>query len=272
MSLINLIVQYVNDPRPSRQGEYDECMRHNLANPHLKAIHNLQELPSIRVPNEFRNHPKYREQELGRWMTYTDAITYANRMFSSQICGIINLDIFLDHDTNWPLAAQILHSEPRMVLCLSRTEFNPADGSSLRDAKLMTWNFANSQDAWIFRVPLENVKNCDFKIGTLGCDNAIAHRLKQAGYLPVNAPQRFKVYHIDRVRGKNLDNQHQIHDRERTQRGRSSHPEVEGQYLLPDMDMMRSVDQLLQSLKKNELQRYEIICDVLNRFVKLRNP
>src|SRR6476619_3956943 len=38
----------------------------------------------------------------------------------------------------------------------------------------------------------------------------------------------------------------------------SSYPEREGQYLLPDMDMVRSVDQLLQSFKANDLQRYEV--------------
>src|SRR5436190_23791826 len=98
-------------------------------------------------------------------------------------------------------------------------------------------SFANSQDAWIFRAPLENVNHCDFCVGTLGCDNAIAHRIKQAGYLPVNAPQQFKVFHLDRVRGKTLQNQNEIFRQERKENWRRSYPEREGQYLLPDIDM-----------------------------------
>jgi hypothetical protein len=266
---INLIIQYVNDSRPARQGEYEECLRRNLQNPHVKEVHNLQERTDVRVPDEFKTHAKYREHWLGKWMTYRDAIRYANKTFPGQICGIINLDIFLDDKANWPLMQQILLG--KIVFCLSRTEFN-IDGTTFRDPGLMAWAFANSQDAWIFRAPLEHISNCNFRVGTLGCDNAIAHRIKQAGYLPVNAPQQFKIFHIDRARGKTFQNQHEIHKQERQERGPGSHPEVEGQYLLPDMDMIRSVDQLLQSLKASDLQRYEVICDVFSKFVKLHNP
>jgi hypothetical protein len=48
--------------------------------------------------------------------------------------------------------------------------------------------FAVAQDAWIFRAPFE-VADCDFEIGTLGCDNALAHRIKCAGRLPINSPR-----------------------------------------------------------------------------------
>lgn len=203
-------------------------------------------------------------------MTYKDAFDYANDALSGEVCAIANLDIFIDDQSNWPRLQQILQHQQRIVFCLSRTEFN-LDGTSFRDPGLMSWAFANSQDAWIFRAPVQ-VDNCDFCIGTIGCDNAIAHRLKHAGFLPVNAPQQFKIFHLDRIRGKTLQNLHEIHKHERSGEGVGRNPEREGQYLLPDIDMIRSVDHLLQSLKVNELQRYEVICDVLNRFMKLENP
>jgi hypothetical protein len=265
--MINLIIQYVNDSRPARQSEYDECIRRNLANPHVKAVHNLQERVDVLVPNEFKDHGKYRQRELGKWMTYGDAFEYARSALSGEICAVINLDIFLDDKANWPLMRQTL--QQKIVFCLSRTEFNP-NGTSFRDPFLKSWAFANSQDAWMFRAPLENVNHCDFCVGTLGCDNAIAHRIKQAGYLPVNAPQQFKIFHLDRVRGKTLQNQYEIYARER--KSPRCYPEREGQYLLPDIDMIRSVDQLLQSVNATDLQRYEVICDVFNKFIKLRSP
>ncbi len=180
----------------------------------------------------------------------------------------INLDIFLDPAVGWPALVQIL--QQKIVFCLSRTEFN-ADGTSFQDPGLLAWAFANSQDAWLFRSPIY-VDRCDFGVGTLGCDNAIAHRIKEAGYLPVNAAQQFRIFHYDRARGKTLQNQHEIFRQERKDKGRSTYPEREGQYLLPDVDTIKSVDQLLQQLKVNDLQRYSAICDVLNKFVKLPTP
>lgn len=268
MEFINLMIQYVNDARPARQAEYDECLRRNLSNQYVKCVHNLQETPNVLVPGEFRTHPKYRQHELGKWITFRDAFDYANAVLPTEICGIINLDIFLDPAAGWPLLVQIL--QQKMVFCLSRTEFN-ADGTSFRDPELLAWAFANSQDAWLFRSPI-CVDRCDFEVGTLGCDNAIAHRIKEAGYLPVNAAQQFRIFHYDRARGKTLQNQQEILEQERKVKGRGTHPEREGQYLLPDADTITSLDQLLQQLKINDLQRYSAICDVFNKFVKLPDP
>lgn len=269
MQCINLLIQYVNDRRPGRQAEYDECLRRNLANPYVKSVHDLQESARVQMPEEFANHPKLRRHALNHWMTYQDAFEYAKTALSGEICCITNLDIFLDPDgTDWTRTIEIL--QQKVVFCLSRIEFNP-DGSAFHDPDLMKWAFSNSQDAWLFRSPVD-IPNSDFKIGTRGCDNAIAHRIKEAGYLPVNAPQQFKIFHYDRVRGKTLDNQQQVRDTERDQAVRNAYPEREGHYLLPDIDSLKSIDQLLEQLKVTDLQRYSALCDVLNKFVRLYNP
>lgn len=268
MENINLLIQYVNDARPARQAEYDECLRRNLANPHVRHVHNLQEAPEVVVPEEFRRHPKYRQHDLHRWMTYRDAFDYANGALAGEICCLANLDIFLDPVSPWEMLQEIL--QQKLVLCLSRIEFN-ADGTTFLEPGLVSWAFANSQDAWLFRAPIA-VERCDFSIGTLGCDNAIAHRIKEAGYFPLNAAQRFKIFHYDRARGKSMANQAEIHARDRKAKGASVHPEREGQYLLPDCDSLTSVDQLLERLKVSQMERYSVICDVLNRFVRLKSP
>ena len=268
MECINVLVQYVNDARPARQAEYEACLRRNLENPYVKSVHELQERPDVVVPDELRKHRKFRQFALGKWMTYRDAFDYANATLPDEVCCLLNLDIFLDPATDWSLMPKML--QKKVVLCLSRFEFND-DGTTFRDPGLMNWAFANSQDAWLFRSPV-HVDNCDFGVGTLGCDNAIAHRIKQAGYLPINAPQQFRIFHYDRARGKSLDNQHEIYQRERKDKGRSTYPEREGQYLLPDIDMLKSVDQVLDQLKVSNLQRYSVICDVISRFMQVRNP
>jgi len=265
MNGLHLIIQYCNDARPDRAAEYDECLRRNLANPSIATVHNLVEDQTI-VPDEFKSHEKYKEHKLGRWMTYKDAFEYAAEKLPGQVVALANLDIFLDPAANWQQAMQVVSTE--IVLCLSRVEWDK-DGKTFLDPGLAQIAFANTQDAWIFKSPLV-VANCDFEIGTLGCDNAIAHRIKAAGKLPVNAASQFRIFHYDRARGKSFANQQQVHGTERAHRPRRR-PEEEGQYLLPDIDHVKSVDQILTALKVTDMQRYVIICDVMSRFIRIRN-
>jgi len=263
---LHFIIQYCNDPRPPRQAEYDHCVRHNLDNPRVTAVHNLIE-PGTSVPEAMRAHPKYREHPLPRWMTYRDAFDFANANLAGEIVVIANLDIFLDPSSPWDQVGQIL--EAGIVLCQSRTEFAP-DAAPFKDPGLSQMAFANSQDAWIFRAPLE-VPDCEFEIGELGCDNAIAERIRRAGRMPVNLADRFRIFHYDRARGKSFSNQAEVHAADRPHRPRR-HPERFGQYLVPNMDQLKSVDEILNALKVSDLQRYQIICDVLSHFVKIDNP
>jgi len=203
-------------------------------------------------------------------MTFQDAFAYANQELVDEVCGVTNLDIFLDPTVNWSRAADLLRKQ-RVVLCLSRSELG-ADETTFRDRQLLRWAFANSQDAWIFRSPI-TVERCDFGVGTMGCDNAIAHRIKEAGYLPLNAPQQYRVVHVDSARGKTFQNQHDIYKSEREGKGPPrAYPERDGQYLLPDIDMVKSVDQILRDFKATEHDRYAVICDVYSRFLKVTNP
>src|SRR6266550_8713488 len=92
---IHLIVQYCNDPRPQRQAEYDECLRRNLANPSIAAVHDLSDT-KVAVPEEFAAHAKYKHHGLDRWMTYKDALDYAGAHLAAEVVAIANLDVFLD--------------------------------------------------------------------------------------------------------------------------------------------------------------------------------
>lgn len=264
MAGIHLIIQYCNDPRPQRQAEFDECLRRNLAHPAIVAIHNLVEHHTI-VPDEFRTHAKVQEHRVNRWMTYQDAFAYANEHLKDQVVAIMNLDIFLDPSSNWGDLGLLASG---VVLCLSRFEWD-IDGRVFRDPGFERIGCANSQDAWIFQAPFD-VPDCDFEIGTLGCDNAIAERIKRTGRIPLNAASRYRIFHFDRFREKTSANQQDVHRGDRAARPRRR-PEEEGQYLLPDMDQVRSVDQLLTALNVPDLQRYAVICDVISRFVRIHN-
>ena len=265
---IHIIIQYCNDARPQRQAEYDECVRRNLAHPFVKAVHNLVE-PKTTVPQELRSHSKYVEKRLERWMTYKDALDYAGATLSGEVICISNLDIFLDPECDWSPLRQWLSDNRQIVLCQARWEFDPA-GPRYKDPQLEKLAFCNSQDAWFFLAPLE-VANCDFEIGTLGCDNAFAHRVKTSGRTPLNAQDQLPILHYDRARGKTFENQIRVHLDERGQERYTRHPDREGHYLVPNCDQVPNLDSVLDSMNLSPLDRYMIICDVMSKYLNASN-
>ena len=267
-AVLSVLIQYCNDKRPDRMAEYDECVRRNLANPHVKAVHNLVE-PATAVPTEFARHPRYVEHRVAGWLTYRVAFDYANAALPDEVVALLNLDIFLDPDSDWPRAEATVRGS-KTVFCQARTEYSH-DGSTFKDPAFAALAFATTQDGWIFKTPID-VPDCDFEIGTLGCDNAIADRLVRAGHVPVNAPNQFRILHYDRVREKTARTMTATHIAERGADSHTRHPERAGQYLVPDYDSFQSVDKVLDLLKVPELGRYSVICDVFSKFIKIDNP
>lgn len=258
---LHVVVQYYNDANADRQAEYDYCVQCNLANQAVLKVHCMLE-PGTVVPDWLRDHPKYVGVPVEGRLTYKRAFEYANEALINQVVCLSNLDIFLDHATKWDDARALL--DMSVVFCLSRYEF---DGTavSTRDPGLLRLAFATAQDAWLFKAPIF-VKECDFCLGMLGCDNAIAHRLKISGYIPMNKPQEFKVHHYDLARGKTGGNFLQHH------KPNPERPEERGVYLVPDFDALDSVDGLLRQMGLGAVPKYRVMCDVLTNYLRITNP
>lgn len=270
---IHVLVQYFACSDEDRRAEYDFCVQANLANEHVAKIHCLLE-PDTTVPEWLSTHPKYVEARVSTRLTYKQAFDYANENLVGEICAVMNLDIFLDHSSEWSGTAYTIIPETGevvdglldmgVVLCLSRHEFDGVSAST-KDEKLQNLAYCQAQDCWVFRAPLF-VQDCDFKMGMLGCDNAIAHRLKISDYIPVNSPNEFKIHHYDVCRRKDGSNflAHHPPNPER--------PEDRGMYLVPDYNAIRSVDDLINKMGLGHIHRYMTICDVMTRYIKLSNP
>jgi hypothetical protein len=115
------------------------------------------------------------------------------------------------------------------------------------------------------------MEQCDSEIGRPGCDNAIAHRIKSAGYLPWNPSNEFRIYHFDLCRGKTGANYVTKTYEEEHRKNTNVYPEENGCYLLPVKDSIESVDGLINAFNLNEYQRYEIICDVMSKYLIINN-
>lgn len=273
---LHIIVQYYNDGNTDRQNEYDFCVQANLANPAVAQIHCFLE-PTTQVPDWLASNPKYVERRVPGRLTYKQAFDYANTNLIGKTCALMNLDIFLDHNNDWNGASPLF--DLSIVFCLSRHEFDGV-AASTKDPRLQNFAYANAQDAWVFRSPIF-VKDCDFQLGKLGCDNAIAHRFKVSGYIPINSPNEFKIHHFDLCRGKRGDNflEHHATNSER--------PEDRGYLLLPDYSALEripqktengsdvqviSVDKLIEKMGLGQIHRYRIVCDMMSTYIKLGNP
>lgn len=259
---IHVLAQYYNDTESSRQDEIDYCFRANLANSHVTKLHNLVEKTTT-VPDWLKENPKYVEHRVDGWLTYKETFDYANKTLPSDSTACLcNADIFLDHSSRWNDAKSLL--DLSIVLCLSRHEFDGVAGAK-KDEALQRIGYANAQDAWLFKTPML-VRDCDFKMGKLGSDNAIADRIKNSGYTPINSPNQFKLYHYDICRGKTGSNYLQI------QTPNPEKPEDRGYYLLPDIDGVKSVDHLIDALGLGPVHKYRVICDIMSKYIEIKNP
>lgn len=266
---LELILHYFDDGRSDRQLEYDFCVRKNLEHPFVDRIHNLG-LRDASVPPEFRSHPKWHDALVDQRMTFKDAFDHANRHLAGRMVGICNLDTFLDAGSDWSKAESLLRQN-KVVLCQSRLEFTPPATTHL-DPKFANFYHGITQDAWFFLAPLEP-PDIEFEIGTLGCDNALAERIRRLDYLPVNLASRFKVMHYDVCRSKDAYNTVQIHHAEARSRTGvvSRHPERDGCYLVPDFDRITSLDTLVAELGLSPLLKYKLISEIMTRFIRINN-
>jgi hypothetical protein len=132
---------------------------------------------------------------------------------------------------------------------------------------------AHTQDAWFYRTPI-NVNDCDFELGLVGCDNAIAHRLKNSGYNVFNMVERFKIIHVDNLRGKNSTNFNTFHkENEIKQNIINKHPENTGSLLVPNYDIVSkmSLDKLLEMFNYNEQEKVLLITQIMSDKIKIKN-
>lgn len=265
-SNVNVLVQYYNDPNPERQAEIDYCFRYNLENPCVHKLVHFNE-PGTKVPDWMSNHPKYVSVSSKDRLTYKQVFEYASKTLKDgSFVVVMNADIFLTKESPWNEMCAHLKTDRNVVYALSRHDF---DGNRLyKDPALQKMAYANAQDAWFFMTPIK-IADCDFRIGTMGCDNAIAERFKRSGYLPINSPNKFRIGHYDVCRGKNGSNYMQ--DKYKNMNKDIVSPEKDGQYLLPDIDAVQSVDSLLHSLNASREYKYSLICDIMSKFIKINN-
>lgn len=190
------------DASAERLHEFLTCIERNAANRKIAAVHVLVE-DDIDPARLLTRHPqlaspKVRLVRHGKRVTYRDFFTYANRELPEQRVIIANADIFFDHTLGrldgYDLAGRLL--------CLSRWDLN--------DGSWRLFEFADSQDAWIFRTPVPEF-NCDFHLGFPGCDNRLAWEAERAGLAVSNPSRSIRAYHLHASGIRRYTEDHRLH-------------------------------------------------------------
>jgi hypothetical protein len=331
---INLIFQSYNEKDPERKKELEYCMVKNLNNPYVKYIHDFGHNPYSYLPDTILSHPKYISvkkklnnhniQEITKlkfidiileekyWLKYEDAFKYSNQFLQQydsleygNYWAIINCDIFLDDvSTEWHNIRCWLNNN--YILAQSRHEYNyykdTGESISKMDETFARTLHSTTQDAWFYYGDLysftdELINECNFEIGLLGCDNAIAHRIinfSNGKYKVINKPITFKIMHYDSVRGKNSNNfiekhiefQNKIENNDKTKSDTkhinkpiNKHPERAGTCLIPNYDQLLGNNlqiDLINTIKSlggiSNLEIYKLITEMISTRIIIQNP
>lgn len=185
MRSLALLIGLYHEPEPARAQELRTCLSRNIDNPQIARICLFAEDSEVLVDScSLLGHPKITIVDHGKRVRYADLFDWANKDLIDASVIIANADIYFD-ESLLLLATVDLRDK---LLCLSRWDIQ-ADGS----ARL--FEYAYSQDAWIFQAPIRSIKS-DFCLGVPGCDNRLAWEAQAAGLLVTNPCRSIRAYHL----------------------------------------------------------------------------
>lgn len=175
--MVNLYTSIYTDKSQARQKELIYCLTENIKNPLINNIYLIVE-GEVKLPQSDKliiiegKRPTYRN--------FFDLIS--NTVTSaSDISIVANTDIYFDDSISQ------LEFHDRQCVALSRWDKTKAG--------LKLHNERYSQDSWIFKGKIRNVRFCDFYLGIPGCDNRIAYELNRSGYRLLNPATKVKSIH-----------------------------------------------------------------------------
>lgn len=181
---MNLFINYYIDPNPERQKEIDLCLINNLNNPEIERVYIFGEFRNMPYNGNFPNHYKIIPLPCNGRPTFQNFFSAINlHTGADDINIIVNSDIYVSL-VLWPVF-------PTRYQCFALTRWD-----ILPDGSEKFYNSSDSQDTWVFRGPIKQVKGADYTQGVAGCDNKIAWELQRAGYQVLNPSLTIKTYHL----------------------------------------------------------------------------
>lgn len=180
--MITLYTTFFVPKEKTRLQELLECLRQNISDKRISAIHIVTEEPRYAISD----HAECEDAKI-TWHFVAERPTFQDLLrLAADNEGIV---ILANTDVYFGRGLENLDTlTHRDALALSRFD-------KRSNGILVPFHRPDSQDAWILRGPPRHV-DCNFPLGIPGCDNRLAHELTQAGYQCVNACNDFEVIHV----------------------------------------------------------------------------
>jgi len=180
--MIRLFTTIFSVEDKKREQEYRTAMTCNLDQSGIDEIHVFEEGESGLSPSTEKGVLR----KIGTRPHYSDFFSWINELAGPDDISIIaNTDIFFE-DSITAVDRFLKNDE---CYALSRWDAQP-DGSP----RLFDRN--DSQDAWIFRGPIQEAVYGDFPLGVPRCDNRLLHELRTGGYHVRNPAFSIRALHL----------------------------------------------------------------------------
>ncbi len=198
----DLIISLYEEPFLDREKEYLICLRHNLQNPFLRAIHIFfegtgplsKEILSWSSPQLIYHSIKERP-------SFENLFSYANRQ-TPQKWIIVNADIVFD------LTLKILNRIDLKDKLLALTRWDLLNETTPQLRHRGDHVFSTSQDTWIFQTPFRYPNLEGMKLGQWNCDGFLNYKFRSEGFPIYNPCFEIRTIHLH-FSGVRRENQNQ---------------------------------------------------------------
>lgn len=191
---INLFTSFYTDKNEVRNKELLFCLDKNLSQSFDNIVLLMEsEQEQERFWDMYKKDDRVTTIVMGKRPTFNDFFNEMNEpTYSKSINILCNSDIFFlgISEMATSIALNVVANYlDKVCFALSRWDY-------VNDNDFHHFCRADSQDTWIFfGNPQLTLKDIDFTMGVAGCDNRLAHELKQAGYNVLNPSKTIKSFH-----------------------------------------------------------------------------
>jgi len=190
---MNLLIEYFKSSNQERDYEYLFCISQNIQNILIENIFVfISDNSELSISN-----PKVKIVNIDNRPTFYDLIEYSNKNLNQQVNIIANTDIFFD-ETLQHVKNQDFD---KLFLALTRWDVFKVGDKWMIKYYDHVWkdNITTgqmSQDAWIFKSPIQLDKRSKFLMGKPGCDNRISQIYHELGFDVKNPSKKVIIKHL----------------------------------------------------------------------------
>jgi hypothetical protein len=208
---VNLFINYYIDKNPIRQKELDKCLKENINNKQIDCVYIFVDKDTkekLRANDEIiseNTHGLVMSVAFEGRPTYNDYFKLTQQ-YPDDINIIANSDITIEQRS-----LSILKNWDWKNYCLALSRWDLIN-DNMQYNRARHYNHSDSQDVWIRKGAFPLIKEANFTLGIAGCDNKIAHLLKDY-FTVINPSNDIKTfhYHISGVRNYKNEKGHVIH-------------------------------------------------------------